>query len=174
MTSLDSSNCSFLHELADKYDCPPLKLAAWKMLQHQVPDTGGFPNLDQLQRSLAPDGQRRIKGTGLTGPGDPTFSQMGVKRSQVKLVDRNTSEYDGDDKDGQEEGEERSQNELPSVFDDFDHGAEEENHEDLDVEPIEIENLEANSSATEVIMAWSRRLKGKRALRFHCWLQSLS
>jgi hypothetical protein len=27
------TNAAILHELADRYDCPPLKLAAWRILQ---------------------------------------------------------------------------------------------------------------------------------------------
>lgn len=27
------TNVEILHELADRYDCPPLKLAAWRILQ---------------------------------------------------------------------------------------------------------------------------------------------
>jgi hypothetical protein len=34
MTVIDAeTNCEKLHELADRYDCPPLKLAAWRILQ---------------------------------------------------------------------------------------------------------------------------------------------
>jgi hypothetical protein len=34
MTVIDpETNAEQLHELADRYDCPPLKLAAWRMLQ---------------------------------------------------------------------------------------------------------------------------------------------
>jgi hypothetical protein len=34
---IDTSNCEQLHELADRYDCPPLKLSAWRLLQQTVP-----------------------------------------------------------------------------------------------------------------------------------------
>jgi hypothetical protein len=38
MTIIDPhTNCELLHELADRYDCPPLKLAAWRILQETVP-----------------------------------------------------------------------------------------------------------------------------------------
>ena len=37
MTVIDpDTNVEILHELADRYDCPPLKLAAWRILQEYV------------------------------------------------------------------------------------------------------------------------------------------
>lgn len=145
MTGLDTTNCAVLHELADKYDCPPLKLAAWKMLQTQVPDMDSFPSRGHLQRTLLPDGQRRIKGTGLTGPGDPHFATMGVKRSQVKFLDQEPSEHE-------DEGEEPNPD-RPSVFDDF------EDEDEDDAATTALEDLDPAAPATEVIMAWARRLK---------------
>ena len=37
MTMIDTHNCELLHELAERYDCPPLKLTAWRILQEMIP-----------------------------------------------------------------------------------------------------------------------------------------
>jgi hypothetical protein len=37
MGALDAeTNAEHLHDLADRYDCPPLKLGAWRLLQQYV------------------------------------------------------------------------------------------------------------------------------------------
>jgi hypothetical protein len=65
MKFLDSHNAAQLHELADKYDCPPLKLAAWRIKQQQL--------LGPMAKHIDPDAMDFQKGTGLTGPGEAEF-----------------------------------------------------------------------------------------------------
>lgn len=61
---IDAGNCEQLHELADRYDCPPLKLAAWRILQQNVPGYSTVPSIDlESQRNA------KGRGTGLTDPG---------------------------------------------------------------------------------------------------------
>lgn len=73
------TNCERLHELADRYDCPPLKLACWRILQETIPGYATSPFLSQMLRNrLSGDqvGQYRadlydmVGATGFTGPGE--------------------------------------------------------------------------------------------------------
>jgi hypothetical protein len=65
MKAIDHKNCNQLHELADRYDCPPLKLAAWRYIQQAISGPTS-KHLDIAMSSI-------YKGTGLTGPGEPSF-----------------------------------------------------------------------------------------------------
>lgn len=69
MTIIDANtNCELLHELADRYDCPPLKLAAWRILQETVPGYAQSPasKLFKGQNAKKKDGVP-VFTTGLTG-----------------------------------------------------------------------------------------------------------
>lgn len=153
MTSLDRSNCHFLHELADRYDCPPLKLAAWKLVKSHLPPMDGFLNHEDLKEHLT-DGQRRMKGTGLTGPGDPFFALMGIKRSEAHFGEEDNGgeeEEDNGDNDYDEENRHLDGlDNMPSVFNDY---------EGEDDEVPSVDKLSPHASATEVIMAWAKHLK---------------
>ena len=63
MTIIDPDNCEYLHELADRHDCPPLKLMAWRILQESVPGYSKMPNKMLSQSSTG----SVLKGTGFTG-----------------------------------------------------------------------------------------------------------
>ena len=69
MKVVDPDNCEALHDLADRYDCPPLKLMAWRILQESIPGYSSVPA--SLLAASAAAGV--LKGTGLTGPGEPEF-----------------------------------------------------------------------------------------------------
>eukprot|EP01031_Cornospumella_fuschlensis_P036194 gene36194-43901_t len=163
MTILEPANAAYLHELADRYDCPPLKLASWKILQHHVPGVeNNFPNRKKLETSLA-DGAKHLRGTGLMGPGDAHFS-TGLKRSQVKFLEDEVAEEEENEDDGEQADEDKG--EMPSVFEDYDAMDEEESEyddgrgEDRDVQTRRaLELLPPDAPATEVIIAWARRLK---------------
>ena len=67
---MNEENCNELHDLADRYDCPPLKLAAFRMLQETDPSYQFAPiNWDvATARENYNDGMNSH--SGLTGPGD--------------------------------------------------------------------------------------------------------
>ncbi len=67
---IDSFNCESLHRLADKYDCPPLKLSAWRLLQQSNTHYVSAPDLSLADRSL--QGYVSV-GTGFTGPGEAPY-----------------------------------------------------------------------------------------------------
>lgn len=72
MTVIDPTNCLILHEFADRYDCPPLKLTAWRMIQEATPAYGEKPSqLLQAASSLVSPGK-----TGLTGPAETFYRAM--------------------------------------------------------------------------------------------------
>lgn len=168
MTILEPANAAYLHELADRYDCPPLKLASWKILQHHVPGVDSFPNRKKLEKTSLADGGKHLRGTGLMGPGDVHFT-TGLKRSQVKfLEDEAVADDEENDEDGEQTEEpEEDKTEMPSVFDDYDGLDEDESEyddgrgEDRDLQTKHaLEQLPRDTAATEVIVAWARRLKG--------------
>ena len=66
MSVVDSDNCLGLHELADRLDCPPLKLASWKVAQESAPGYGLMPQnaFESVKSSLV------SRGNGFTGPED--------------------------------------------------------------------------------------------------------
>jgi hypothetical protein len=65
MTVIDQSNCLILHEFADRYDCPALKLTAWRMIQESTPAYAAMPSLlfESVSALVSP-------GSGLTGPAE--------------------------------------------------------------------------------------------------------
>ncbi len=142
MKAINPNNCNRLHELADRYDCPPLKLAAWRFIQQAT--SGPSKHLDFSSKVF--------KGTGLTGPGEAAFfrnislqERADHERHTAELVAatggiisahsmiRPTNE-DGDEEDkSQDRGDDRKSVDLN-------------------------EAVSHSLEATEFIRAWSRRL----------------
>lgn len=63
MSIIDSSNCDMLHDLADRYDCPPLKLAAFRVIQGNnsyVPSDGNEQSDNYLSRDTGLTGMNRV------------------------------------------------------------------------------------------------------------------
>ncbi len=176
MTAIDpETNVAYLHELADRYDCPPLKLAAWRILKEKVPGVGSFPSRSQLLKSATGTKEKVLRGTGFTGPGDPAFDNLNNTNGiRSKRVPSSYEEMALDEA------------QLPSVFDDFEKPPkrsrgeddeegddDEENEDDEDgdegdeafremaqrYQEIQLEDLGADAKASDVIMAWSKRLK---------------
>ena len=70
MSCIDNTNCQILHEFADRFDCPPLKLTAWRLIQETTPAYAAMPSLvlDGASTLVSP-------GSGLTGPAE-SFKQF--------------------------------------------------------------------------------------------------
>lgn len=150
ITILNERNCDLLHELADRYDCPPLKLAAWRLLKEKIPGLGNFPTKRVLMEA-ARARSHVLNGTGLIGPGDALFNTLAVHHPQN---DRRNAGLGN----------------MPSVFEDDDDDDEEDEDEEDDERQerrrqkqnmIALEDLAADADATTVIQAWSQRLKSK-------------
>lgn len=45
MKVIDQTNCLILHEFADRYDCPPLKVTAWRLIQESTPAYAAMPQI---------------------------------------------------------------------------------------------------------------------------------
>ena len=71
MTVIDGTNCLLLHEFADRYDCPALKLTAWRMIQETTPAYAAMPSmlLDASSSLVSPR-------SGLTGPAESFRNHM--------------------------------------------------------------------------------------------------
>ncbi len=127
ITILDEhTNVEYLHDLADRYDCPPLKLAAWKILKEKVPNLDAFPKENQLMASVASVQQMTdlpkelaVRGTGFSWPGDPRGIKKIDTRAHHGLNDQDRFGLDED------EG-------LPSVFNDLSDEEDEEEDDDED------------------------------------------
>ena len=65
MTVIDQSNCLILHEFADRYDSPPLKLTAWRIIQETAPAYAKIPSFVLDSNSVLVSA-----GNGLTGPAE--------------------------------------------------------------------------------------------------------
>jgi hypothetical protein len=102
MSAIDIDNCDLMHELADRYDCPALKLAAFKALKEKEPAYAVPPDRLRMERSISSRSKSKMYDNGLIGPGERNITK--VDR------DRNNDEYN----DGDEENEEEE--ELPSVL----------------------------------------------------------
>jgi hypothetical protein len=73
MSIIDPSNCQQLHNLADYFDCAPLKVASWRLIQESKPGYSSAPaELLEAMNTLAPSrgGGSARYGHGLTGPGE--------------------------------------------------------------------------------------------------------
>lgn len=83
MSVVNVSNCKALHELADRFDCPPLKLTSWHIIQESKLGYGTNPSnklfvaagdavlLDHNGVKMVPPPLPfTLKGSGLTGPGE--------------------------------------------------------------------------------------------------------
>lgn len=149
ITILDAErNCEYLYELADRYDCPPLKLAAWRILKERIPDISAFPTKEKLLRSMN-DKLADMKGTGLISPGDPLFNCLALTHPTH----------------GATQNRRPVEEVLPSVFDapneDQEDDGDEEDDEREDRSRIpRVEDLDPSAPATMVVMAWAKRLKG--------------
>jgi hypothetical protein len=151
MKIVDPNNCKQLHELADRYDCPPLKLSAWRVLQESIPGYAALPA--GIMAASAAAGV--LKGTGLTGPGDPEFLSNIAPEPGMPGVHDARDHLD----------------EMPSNFthftppppseggpedDEDDERAPRAEHKEIFADPKE---LPPNASATELVKAWSARLQ---------------
>ncbi len=150
--------------MADRYDCPPLKLAAWKILKERIPDIESFPNQRKKKGGKFEESKKTFAATGLTGPADPAF-----RNARVSYGSRFTRLAE------QEQYQDRYN--MPSVFNDNDPAEEEYEEEDEEQDDGEeeskantkskrLEELEESASATEVINAWALRLKGRFIFAF--------
>jgi hypothetical protein len=79
---VNADNCEQLHELADKYSCPPLKLAAWRTLQGNQTGYATNPSRSLLVSQAEVEGA----GHGLTGPEE---MYMSAERSVSILAKTN-------------------------------------------------------------------------------------
>jgi len=152
MKIVDPNNAEQLHTLADRYDCPPLKLSAWRIMQESIPGYSSLP-ASILAASAAAGA---LKGTGLTGPGDPDFlsnqpRELAAPGVDVDHVDDMPSIFTHfspppptDDEDNPE-GDDESEND--------EHSASE--HKEFS-NPSE---LPSTATASELVKAWSARLQ---------------
>lgn len=133
MKLLDKDNAAKLHELADRYDCPPVKLAAWRMLQEQL--------LGPMSKHIDTEASDFQKGTGLTGPGEREFlhnvTAQDVKDKEMMANDTTEMPQDQDplDEDNDEAEEEGKALDMPLP-----------------------ELLDKDASAEELVKAWALRL----------------
>jgi hypothetical protein len=203
ITILDAdTNCEYLHELADRLDCPPLKLAAWKLLKEKVPDADDLGRSFNRRDDEYGSKPKKYRGTGLTGPGDASYRKARVKSfGQAKL--RGLSDNEDDE---EEEVDDDYGGRMPSVFDDTSNADEDDDKDDDNDDEDRsgasgsededgnkrkrskrrqnnrreslsnvprLEELDENAAATDVINAWALRLKGKYSLAIQLYSQTL-
>jgi hypothetical protein len=144
LSIVDSDNCSEMHELADKYDHPHMKLVAWQVLQQAVPGYAYSPaNILELRESMVGD-QRKGLSSKSTESGTSLRSAPGGKRGSLQryMTRRGSDLVQGDDDDDDDEN-------IPSIF------AGHENMEDY----IPPDELDPDANAEEVVRSWATRLQ---------------
>ena len=144
MKAIDANNCNRLHELADRYDCPPLKLAAWRFIQQAI--SGPTKHIDLSKKST-------YKGTGLTGPGEPSFYR------NVTLQERADEERQMNERVAEMEGIISAH--MTSRGPDADLGDEEDKQQDDEDENASVDlnvSVDRNLDASSFVKAWSKRL----------------
>ena len=147
MKAIDANNCNQLHELSDRYDCAPLKLAAWRYIQQAI--SGPSKHHDEALRG-------GHKGTGLTGPGEAGFyrnvtmqEKMDEERNQEDLIKAHSGIIMS------HSTRERSANPNAEQGDDEDKEAEDDDEDDdLDLN----EPIDTHLSSADFVFAWSKRL----------------
>lgn len=147
MKAIDAHNCNRLHELADRYDCPPLKLAAWRYIQQAI--SGPTKHFTEAARGVH-------KGTGLTGPGEAAFYKnvtMQEKMDEDRMLADTVSKYAGimsahrtvQKKVRNEDGDEEDK--------------EQDSDDDDDDESVDLnKSVDKNLNAADFVKAWSTRL----------------
>ena len=179
ITIINSINCDHLHDLADKYDCPPLKLASFRILQENDPTYKVEPidwNVTKGRKDFI-NGLAWKNGSGLTGPGESSFytnagiladhifeeededdyvpSIIGFTKNKKKVSSNTrTDRHHQNDKDSNnnEENDSQQSNDNTSV----DSYAKYTIDVSKSVSPYE---LPPNATAREVVKAWAHRLQ---------------
>jgi hypothetical protein len=165
MSAIDADNCDIMHELADRYDCPALKLAAFKALKEKEPAYAAAPdrhihnrhhhNHRHSDRSSNAPSTRKFYDNGLIGPGE---------RNKTQFDDDEDVEYGGDDNgDG-----------LPSIlkyrrgsvrvgagWNEFEQASYYQNDDDDESQATiyHPRDLPNHAPASEVVEAWAQRLR---------------
>jgi hypothetical protein len=165
MKIVSKLNCEDLHELADKYSCPPLKLAAWRTLQD---NTGGYqatPGRSLLVSATGLEGA----GHGFTGPEENFMSEkreagllgkshtgaFGTKKKQGRRVSLATGMEVNSQEVAEDSGDEEDEQALAEQFVSVLAGR--ENHNRVNVgDPSQ---LDKDAGATDIVLAWSKRLQ---------------
>lgn len=105
LSIVDASNCEKLHQLADFFDCTPLKLTAWRVIQENKPgySTAPVQILQELSNGVNDpkkgNNRRRMIGHGLIGPGeriyDSNYDDSTSPKAQRGLHDDSDDEDEG-------------------------------------------------------------------------------
>jgi hypothetical protein len=157
ISAMNEDNCNQLHDLADRYDCPPLKLAAFRMLQETDPTYSFEPINFDINRAKENFNDGMKVRSGLTGPGERSFYVMSggyedyedeedvgalsVLDFARNMNDGDTDE-DGDQQDGANPDEPRQRSRSKRI-----------------TSTVFPEQLPPNASAAEVVRAWGTKLQ---------------
>ena len=71
LSIVNHDNCVHLHQIADFFECAPLKISAWRIIQESKPGYSAAPNhmISSMQVN-ANNAKMQAHGHGLTGPGE--------------------------------------------------------------------------------------------------------
>lgn len=90
LSIVNKENCAQLHQIADFFECAPLKISAWRLIQESKPGYGSAP--DHMANSMEINSiNARLRGHGLTGPGE-----MDVLSSQNIHDDDDSDDDEGE------------------------------------------------------------------------------
>ena len=69
LSIVNHENCVKLHQIADFFECAPLKISAWRIIQESKPGYSSAPT-HMINTMQANANNANIRGHGLTGPGE--------------------------------------------------------------------------------------------------------
>ena len=158
LSIVDDENCSRMHELADRYDNPHMKLVAWQVLQQAVPGYSVAPaHILEMRGSLTEKdnprggrgggrggGRRSPRGGGRGGGNIKGVGGEPKRSSMQRMMTRKGPEAFQIQEDDLDE-----EQEIPSIF---------SGHEDM-ADYIPPAELEDDVSAEERVKSWATRLQ---------------
>jgi hypothetical protein len=159
LSIVNQENCVHLHQIADFFECAPLKISAWRIIQESKPGYGAAPThmISSMQVNASSGIASNRSGHGLTGPGE----MDNLSSQQQGMDDEDSDDGDGNDfsiftattptgmggdqsDDGGNEGE--GEGLLGSINKRYDHY-------------VHPDKLPRGTPASQVVKAWSFRLQ---------------
>ena len=167
MKIVSKENCADMHELADKYSCPPLKLAAWRTLQD---NTGSYQATPGRSLLVSASGLKGA-GHGFTGPEESFMAEQALSKSRGAgdkdsnkpargkryslasglEMEEGVVEGDSEDEGNRDMGADEATGVSISIL----AGRENRDHSNVS-DPSQ---LGRDASARDVVLAWSKRLQ---------------
>lgn len=148
LSIVNQENCVQLHQIADFFECAPLKISAWRIIQESKPGYSAAPTHMISSMRVSGNNTQARRSHGLTGPGemDTMSNQPHNHDDDSDDDDVEFSIFSGNTPALTEQSEEVGEGLLGSVNKRYDHF-------------IHPDKLPKGTPALQVVKAWSLRLQ---------------